>query len=457
MNLSNLKNIYFLGIGGIGMSALARYFNLLGVSVYGYDRTPTALTSKLIEEGINIHFDDDINQIPTEVDLVVYTPAIPPDLNEYQYILKHNIPLVKRAILLGQIADEKRTIAVAGTHGKTTVSTMISHLLHNSKLRCNAFLGGIAKNYNSNFLFDEDADFLVAEADEYDQSFLSLHPELAVITSTDADHLDIYGEKHQLLESFQQFARQLRPEGKLLIKKGLDFKANQDVEIFTYSLKGPADFHATNIRLIDGFYCFSFVTPDSVIDNLTLGVPGLINVENAVAALSIAYMTGVSENEFKKSLKNFGGINRRFDIRFKSDDHLYIDDYAHHPKEIDAFLGSVKEMFPNKKILGIFQPHLYSRTKDFAVEFAKSLELLDEIILLPIYPAREKPIDGVKAEIILDKINAKNKKLLAKERVSDYLNARDFEILVTMGAGDIDQLVIPICQMLENKYKTIPS
>jgi len=410
-----------------------------------------------MDEGIKIHFEDDINQIPKEVDRVVYTPAIPNELKEYQYILTNKIPLIKRAALLGEIAKDHKTIAVAGTHGKTTVSTMIAHFLKNSKIGCDAFLGGIAKNYNSNFVFDKEAEYLVAEADEYDQSFLNLHPEIAVVTSADADHLDIYGEKSNLLESFQQFVDQILPGGKLLLKKNLELTAKADIVSFTYSLYGPADFYAQNIQLKNGYYNFSLVTPEKTINNLTLGIPGLINVENAVAALSIASMTGVTEGELRASMQDFTGINRRFDISFKSEDHIYIDDYAHHPEEIRAFLESVKEMYKGKKILGIFQPHLFSRTRDFADEFAKSLELLDEIILLPIYPAREKPIEGIDSKLVFDKIHKVNKIILSKDKIIDHLREKNFEVLVTMGAGDIDQLVYPISQLLEKKYKTIPS
>lgn len=457
MNWSKLKIIYFLGIGGIGMSALARYFNQMGKNVSGYDRTPTVLTSKLIEEGIKIHFEDDITQIPESVDLIIYTPAIPIEMGEYQYLLRSNIPILKRAALLGKIASEENTIAVAGTHGKTTVSTMIAHLLSFSKIGCKAFLGGISKNYTSNFIDDNDARFLVAEADEYDQSFLSLHPMMAVVTSADADHLDVYGKKEMLLDSFQQFIDQICTGGKLIIKKSLKLKAKSDIDTYSYALNEPADFYATSIKLINGNINFSLVTPERIIEDLTLGIPGLINLENAVAAMAIAYLSGVQEDDLRDGIKGFLGINRRFDVRFKSDNHIYIDDYAHHPIEIHAFLSSVKGMYPGKKILGIFQPHLFSRTRDFASEFAVSLELLDEVILLPIYPAREKPIEGVNSEMISDMINLEHKASLNKNDIVDILREKDFDILVTMGAGDIDQLVGPICKRLEENFKNIPS
>lgn len=443
--------VYFLGIGGIGMSALARYFNGLGVQVCGYDRTQTPLTDQLQQEGIRIHYQEDVNQIPKGIDLVIYTPAIPKSNAEFIHLTQSDIPVKKRSEVLGLITNQKKTIAVAGTHGKTTVSTLIAFLLKNSAIDCSAFLGGISKNYKSNLMVSDQSDWVVVEADEFDRSFLQLNPDIGIITSMDADHLDIYGNLESLKSHFTQFAQQIKTNGILLLKEGLhsNIPHNSDLQKLTYSLSEASDFYASNIRLKGNKYCFDFIYQDKTIQNITLGIPGLINVENSVAAMAAAIMAGVTAQEIKAALPLFSGIHRRFDYQINTKDLVYIDDYAHHPEEIKGFVNSVKQIYPGKKILGIFQPHLFSRTKDFANEFARSLEPLDEIILLPIYPARELPIEGISSEIIFDKINAKNKLICAKSMLLETINMTAFDIILTMGAGDIDQLVLPIKENLK--------
>ena len=436
------------------MSALARYFKSQGKNVSGYDRSPTTLTDALQKEGIDVHFEDDVSRIPQNIDLVIYTPAIPNDLNEFVYLKKLNIPVKKRAEILGLLTSEKNTVAVAGTHGKTTVSTMTAHILTHVATGCSALLGGIAKNYHSNVILNNDSEFMVVEADEYDRSFLQLHPNFAVITAMDADHLDIYDNHNNLKESFIQFIQGIDKKGKLLMKatlsEALSVNSNP-VETYSYSLDGPADFYAEKVVLIDGLYNFNLCTPKGKVNDLSLGMPGLINVENAVAASAIALLAGAKDDEIRTSLRTFSGIHRRFDYQINRTDLVFIDDYAHHPEEITRFVHSVRGLYPGKKILGVFQPHLYSRTRDFASEFAKSLDLLDEIILLPIYPAREKPIDGVKSEIILDQIFSKRKSIVANENLLAEIDQRSFDILLTIGAGDIDKLVEPIKKHLIHK------
>lgn len=433
------------------MSALARYFNGLGVQVCGYDRTQTPLTDQLQQEGIRIHYQEDVNQIPKGIDLVIYTPAIPKSNAEFIHLTQSDIPVKKRSEVLGLITNQKKTIAVAGTHGKTTVSTLIAFLLKNSAIDCSAFLGGISKNYKSNLMVSDQSDWVVVEADEFDRSFLQLNPDIGIITSMDADHLDIYGNLESLKSHFTQFAQQIKTNGILLLKEGLhsNIPHNSDLQKLTYSLSEASDFYASNIRLKGNKYCFDFIYQDKTIQNITLGIPGLINVENSVAAMAAAIMAGVTAQEIKAALPLFSGIHRRFDYQINTKDLVYIDDYAHHPEEIKGFVNSVKQIYPGKKILGIFQPHLFSRTKDFANEFARSLEPLDEIILLPIYPARELPIEGISSEIIFDKINAKNKLICAKSMLLETINMTAFDIILTMGAGDIDQLVLPIKENLK--------
>lgn len=444
MEFNKLNTIYFLGIGGIGMSALARFFKSKGRNVSGYDKTPSQLTDELLKEGMIIHFEENISLLPQNIDLVVYTPAIPENHNEYQWFIEKKIPLMKRSEVLGIISDHFNTIAVAGTHGKTTTSTLTAHLLKQSALDCTAFLGGIAKNYQTNLLLSDKSNLLVAEADEFDRSFLHLHPQTAVITSADADHLDIYTNKSQLQQAFVQFASQIKSNGNLIIKKGvnLDLKKENNYSLYRYSLESGADFFPQNVQIKNGLYTFDFVNPNGIMHDMMLGLPGLFNVENSIAALAAAYINGVNENELRTGLGSFLGVRRRFDFRIKKSNIVYIDDYAHHPEELKACITSARHLFPGKKITGIFQPHLYTRTRDFADEFALSLDLLDEIILLPIYPARELPIKGIDSEMLLLKMKNPNKMLVNKENLIDKLiENKELEVLLTLGAGDIDRLV----------------
>ena len=450
MNVGNLNIIYFLGIGGIGMSALARYYRAKGAEIHGYDKTPTPLTAQLIDEGMYIHFEENVNKIPKNIDFVVYTPAIPTEHQELIYFRQNNFSIYKRSQVLGLITQNSKGIGISGTHGKTTISTMTAHLLKQSTIDCSAFLGGISKNYNNNLLLSEKSDFVVIEADEFDRSFLQLHPYIAVVSSIDADHLDIYGDKNQLKLSFEDYISQIQKGGKLIVKQGLNLKIPKNIDVYTYSLNEKSDFHADNIKIINGYYYFDFVYPDGIFKEIKMGYPGLHNIENAIAAISIAYITGVSENEMRNAMASFEGVNRRFDFRIRTENLVYIDDYAHHPEELKACINSVRNLFKNKKITGIFQPHLFSRTRDFADEFAKSLELLDEVILLDIYPARELPIEGITSKMLLDKINLKNKFLIQKSEILNFLKTKPLEILLTLGAGDIDQLVEPIENMLQS-------
>lgn len=446
-----VRTIYFLGIGGIGMSALARYFVAKGFSVHGYDRTPTALTAGLETEGMKIHYQEDISLIPKEIELVIYTPAVPKNNIEFQFLERRGIAMLKRAEVLGRLSSEYKTIACAGTHGKTTVSTLVSHLLHESHVGCQAFLGGISRNFDSNLLLSETSPFLVAEADEFDRSFLQLKPSIAIITSIDADHLDIYGSSDSLVKAFTDFSGKIVPGGRLIMKKGLPLPLDlaPGVACLTYSAGEEADFYASNIRLFNGLYRFDFHHPEGTIENLELGIPGLYNVENAVAALAAAWLCGVGHAELRLGSATFRGVKRRFDIRLKTSGLVYIDDYAHHPKELEACIGSARAMFPHKKLTGIFQPHLFTRTRDFATGFAEALSLLDEIILLPIYPARELPIPGIDSKMLLSLIQNENKSLVSIDKLPEYLNNKHIEVLLTMGAGDIDTLVEPIEKYLK--------
>jgi len=446
VDLTKAESVYFLGIGGIGMSALARYFRSLGKKVSGYDRTSTALTTALQLEGITISFNEDINLIPIGVDFVIYTPAVKQDHPAYEYFRNAGIPLFKRAEILGQISESYKTIAIAGTHGKTTTTTLTAHLLTQSKVKCQAFLGGISRNYASNLILDASSEYLVAEADEFDRSFLKLYPHIAVITSVDADHLDIYGDHRSLLESFSSFAGKIVEGGYLIIKNGLDLplELKSGVKILNYSAGSVCDYYPAGIRLNNGLYTFDLHHPQGVITDLTLGIPGYYNIENAVAASACALLSGISENELHYAMHTFKGVERRFDIRINESGLVYIDDYGHHPEELRACISSARQMFPGRKITGIFQPHLYTRTRDFADDFALQLSKLDEVILLPIYPARELPISGITSEMLLEKITAPDKKLIEKSGLPMLLDPLELEVLITMGAGDIDTLVLPI-------------
>ena len=442
-----MKNIYFIGIGGIGMSAIARYYNAKGFKVSGYDRTPSPLTHALESEGIEVHYTDDISYIPNEVEdtLVVYTPAIPADMGELVYVQEKGYRVIKRSRMLGEIAEGQRCMAVAGTHGKTTTSTMTSHLFMDSGEGCSAFLGGISKNYNSNLLISPN-DVIVAEADEFDRSFLQLFPEIAVITSMDADHLDIYGDEQHVKEAFKAFASQV--SGTVIIKHGLDITpADTSARIRTYSFGNPeANFHAEPLE--DGHFNLHY--PGGVIEDCVVGIPGWVNVENATAASAIALTYGIAPEKIKRALASFSGVRRRFDIQVRKPGCVYIDDYAHHPEEIKAALSSIRRAYPSSKLTAVFQPHLYTRTRDFAPEFAQALSLADKVILLDIYPARELPIPGVTSEIIFKDITSE-KVLIRREELMGYLQNEPVEVLVTLGAGDIDRFVGEIAEMLDRR------
>lgn len=452
-----MKNIYFLGIGGIGMSALARYFNSNGYKVAGYDRSASALTHQLESEGINIHYTDGIENIPDgfldpEQTMVVFTPAVPSSLSEFLYFKSNGFKLYKRAQILGEITKSMKSVCVAGTHGKTTTSTMTAHLLHNSAKDCNAFLGGISRNFDQNLIISKKSNLVVVEADEYDHSFLSLSPSLAIITAVDADHLDVYGTEAEYRRGFEDFTSLIRPGGTLIMRKGLPIKPRVDdsVTILTYSIE-EGDFHAENIRSLGGDLIFDFVSPNGVIKDIKLGVPVRINIENGIAAMAAAMMCGATEDELRIAMASYRGVKRRFDFHIKRNDIVLIDDYAHHPKEVRTCIESVRLLYKDKRICGIFQPHLYTRTRDFADDFATSLSLLDQVVLLDIYPAREKPIEGITSKIILDKINVSDKRLCSKAELLDFVKSHDFEVLLTIGAGDIDLMIPDLKKILLEK------
>jgi len=446
---------YFLGIGGIGMSALARYFHVKGYAVAGYDKTETKLTKDLQAEGIAVSFNEAVSEIPAitipENTLVVLTPAIPADHPQLKYFQEHNFTIQKRAEVLGNITRQSKGICIAGTHGKTTTSTITAHILYQSQVSCNAFLGGIANNYNTNLLLSAESNLVVIEADEYDRSFHQLSPYMAVITSADPDHLDIYETAEAFSESFSYFTSLIRPGGALIMKKGIDVKPNlqKGVKLYTYSMDDGGDFHAENIRTNQGEIRFDFVTPTDRISDVRLGVPVRINVENSVAAMALAWLNGVTTEEIRTGISSFSGIYRRFNVVFKSDKVVFMDDYAHHPSELKASISSIRNLYPDRKITGIFQPHLYTRTRDFALDFAAALSLLDELILLDIYPARELPIEGVGSEIIFSDVKLKNKTLCSKENLLPLLKSKELDVVVTFGAGDIDKLVPLIKEQLK--------
>ena len=455
-------NYYFLGIGGIGMSALARYFHQRGDRVSGYDRTETPLTRQLVAEGISVHYQDNPALVPDGIDLVVYTPAVPTDTAEYQYLLEKGYPIKKRSQVLGEITRGKKCIAVAGTHGKTSTSSMIAHILSHTDAGCSAFLGGVSKNFNSNVLVNNDSEYVVVEADEYDRSFLQLTPHCAVITATDADHLDIYGTRENMVEAFRQFASQIHPDGTLVLKQGLTLNPHSDhndhsdhhdhtgphsiegvaAQTVSYTAHGiEADYYPWNVRNYNGNIFFDLRTPKGVYYDIELPNASLYNIENAVAAAAIVTTLGVNEHQLRYGLKTYAGVQRRFDYRIKRKDLIMIDDYAHHPQEIAACIESIRYLYPGKRVVGIFQPHLYSRTRDFADQFAQVLSTLDELIMLPIYPAREKPILGVTSSMILRKIDSLSKYLCTPDQAIELVPALCPDVVVTMGAGDIDRLV----------------
>jgi len=455
--MNNIHAIYFIGIGGIGMSNLARYFISKGKKVAGYDRTETELTKNLINEGAEIHYLDNVDLIPgyckdRNSTLVVYTPAVPKENEEVKYFHEKGFSIQKRAQVLGTITKSGKALCCAGTHGKTTTSSMLAHILKQSHLDTNAFLGGILKNYGSNLMLSEKSEFTVIEADEYDRSFHWLHPYMTLITSVDPDHLDIYGTEEEYLKSFEYFTSLIQPGGALIMKHNIKLspKTGKDVHIYTYSID-KGDFHAKNIKIGNGEIRFDFVTPTETIENVQLGVPVKINIENSIGSMAIAWLNGVTSDELRHAISTFQGAKRRFDFIIKTDKIVMIDDYAHHPEELAASITSIKELYPDRKVTGIFQPHLYTRTRDFTSEFARSLSLLDELILLEIYPAREKPIEGVTSKIIFDRVTCP-KILCNKEELLALLEKKnDIDVLLTIGAGDIDQLLEPIKEILEDK------
>ena len=440
--LDTIKNIYFIGIGGIGMSALARYFVAKGCVVNGYDKTKTILTEALSELGINIHYEDNIDLIDKNASVVVYTPAIPASHTELNYFRDNGYDVVKRSDVLGWITEGTVNICVAGTHGKTTVSTMIAHLLRDSGYGCTAFLGGIATNYNTNF-WSSDNNVVVVEADEYDRSFLKLHPSVAVITSMDADHLDIYKTPEAFEDAFVSFSEKVKAGGLLLAKKGLAREASFDTsKLVTYSLNGEgASIYAKDITVINGAYCFTAVGPDWTIEEMVLNMGGLHNIENAIVAIAVAVHLGIEPEKIIIALANFAGVKRRFEYLVKTNEQVLIDDYAHHPAELAALISGVRSLYSNQKLTLVFQPHLFSRTQDLCDGFADSLSAADEVVLLPIYPARELPIPGVTSEMIMHKMTNKNVVMLEKEAVSDWVKQQQPKLLVMAGAGDIDVLI----------------
>lgn len=448
-----VENYYFLGIGGIGMSAIARYFKAKGFNVAGYDRTASLLTHELEKEGIAVNYSDEVEVIPSEYKnpdntFVVFTPAIPKDNVQYNFFVSNNFVMQKRAQVLGDITRRERGLCVAGTHGKTTTSTMIAHILKQSHVDCNAFLGGISKNYTSNLLLSDKSDLVVIEADEFDRSFHHLSPYMAVVTATDADHLDIYGTYDAYVESFNHFTSLVQPGGVLIMKKGivLNPQLAENVSLYTYSATEKADFYADNIRIGGGKLLFDFIAPTTKICDVDLGVPVLVNVENAVAAMAVALLSGATESELKAGIASFAGIRRRFEIHYKSDKFTLVDDYAHHPKEIEASLKSINALYNDRKIVVVFQPHLFTRTRDFYADFAKALSVANQVVLVEIYPAREKPIDGVSSKIIFDEITSPVKKNTTKKELIDTLDNIDFQVLLVVGAGDIDTLIPSIIE-----------
>lgn len=460
MELKDIKSIYFIGAGGIGMSAVARYFMKKGKKVAGYDKTPSNLTRQLEQEGMDIHYDENVDSIPQackdkDNTLVVYTPAIPGSHKELAYFRQEGFEIEKRAQVLGMLTRTHKGLCFAGTHGKTTTSTMCAHIMHQSKNDCNAFLGGISKNYSTNYILSEKSDYVVIEADEFDRSFHQLRPWMSVITSTDPDHLDIYGTKEAYLESFRHYTTLIKPGGALIIHKGLEMKAdvNSDVKTYDYALD-EGDFHAGNIRIGNGKIIFDFISPIENVTDIELGHPIPINVENGIAAMAMAQLCGCTAEELRNGMKTYRGVDRRFDFRINNKNIVFLSDYAHHPKEIYQSARSIRELYKDKKITAIFQPHLYTRTRDFYKDFADSLSLLDEVVLCDIYPAREEPIPGVSSQLILDNLKpGVEKRLIKKEEILDFINAGDFEVLLILGAGDLDNYVPQIAEILLNKYK----
>ncbi|MCR4915100.1 MAG: UDP-N-acetylmuramate--L-alanine ligase [Prevotella sp.] len=457
MNTKNIKAVYFVGAGGIGMSAIARYFISRGLVVGGYDRTPTELTRRLEKEGVLMHYEENIDEIPhacmnPDSCLVVYTPAIPESHKELTYFREHGFEVQKRAQVLGTLTREMKGLCVAGTHGKTTTSTMCAHILHQSHLDCNAFLGGIAKNYGTNYIFSQ-SEYVVIEADEYDRSFHWLHPYMTVITATDPDHLDIYGTKEAYLESFRHYTELIQPEGALIIHRGLEMKESLQLGVrrYDYSLS-EGDFHAENIRMENGGITFDFISPIENVRNVELGQPVPINIENGIAAMAMAQLAGCTPQELRVGMVNFSGVDRRFDFKIKTSQLVFLSDYAHHPQEIYQSARSMRELYRDRHITAIFQPHLYSRTRDFYPEFASALSQLDEVIITDIYPAREEPIEGVTSKLIYDRLAPNvEKQLITKDDVIPLVKSRSFDVLIVLGAGDLDEMVPQIANILKRK------
>ncbi len=458
MELKDIKAVYFVGAGGIGMSAIARYFIHRGVVVAGYDKTPSALTQQLEKEGMIIHYEEDINEIPHACRdkascLVVYTPAIPATHQELTWFRDNGFEVQKRAQVLGILTRTHKGLCVAGTHGKTTTSTMCAHIMHQSHVDCNAFLGGISKNYGTNYILSDSSDYVVIEADEFDRSFHWLRPWMTVITATDPDHLDIYGTKEAYLESFRHYTELIQPGGALIIHTNLEMKPNvqQGVKTYTYS-RDEGDFHADNIKIDNGNITFDFISPIENITGITLGQPVPINIENGVAAMALAQLNGCTAQEIKYGMETYHGVERRFDYKIRNDRHVLLSDYAHHPKEIKQCAKSLRELYKGRKITVIFQPHLYSRTHDFYLDFADALSHFDEVILTEIYPAREQPIPGVTSQLIYDNLKpGVEKSMIRKDDVLDLVKKRDFDVLVTLGAGDLDNMVPQITRIIKEK------
>jgi len=457
VNIKDIKAVYFVGAGGIGMSAIARYFLKKGLVVAGYDKTPSALTKQLEQEGMLIHYDEDIDMIPQACRdaascLVIFTPAIPEEHQELQFFRKNGFEIQKRAQVLGTLTHEHKGLCVAGTHGKTTTSTMCAHIMHQSQLDCNAFLGGISKNYGTNYILS-DSDFVVIEADEFDRSFHWLSPYMTVITSTDPDHLDIYGTKEAYLESFRHYTELIKPEGALIIHRDLEMKENlpAGVRRYDYALS-EGDFHAENVRIENGEITFDFISPIESVKNVELGQPIPINIENGVAAMAMAQLAGCTADELRYGMMTYGGVDRRFDFKIKNDRLVFLSDYAHHPKEIYQSAKSIRELYKNRKITAIFQPHLYTRTRDFYKDFADALSQLDEVVLTEIYPARELPIEGVTSQLIYDNLApGVEKQMIQKADVLQFVQQHSFDVLIVLGAGDLDNQVPEITNILNHK------
>ena len=458
MELKDIKSVYFVGAGGIGMSAIARYFIRKGIVVAVYDKTPSELTKQLEREGMLLHYEENPEEIPHACRkpascLVVYTPAIPADHKELVYFRENGFTIEKRAQVLGTLTRTHKGLCVAGTHGKTSTSTMCAHIMHQSHLDCNAFLGGISKNYGANYILSDQRDFVVIEADEFDRSFHWLRPWMSVITATDPDHLDIYGTKEAYLESFRHYTTLIQPGGALIIHRGLEMKQDcqEGVKVYEYS-RDEGDFHAENIRIDNGNITFDFVSPIECVKNVELGQPVPINIDNGIAAMAMAQLNGCTAEELKYGMKTYRGVDRRFDFKIKNDRHVLLSDYAHHPKEIYQSAKSIRELYRNRRITAIFQPHLYTRTRDFYKDFASALSQLDEVILCDIYPAREQPIPGVTSKLIYDNLaEGVKKSMIHKEDVLDLVKSRDFDVLVILGAGDLDNYVPQIAKIIEAK------